>query len=109
LISLACLSATGFAFDLECSQIVKRWWAKDYATCIVTDFTITERGAVMNPSEYDDNDEIKELVIRNQTVHYVPTFTVKFAKRLKRLEIKRCGLKEVRKEDLEQFPQLKYL
>jgi hypothetical protein len=75
----------------------------------VDDLTITERGAVMNPSPYDDNNNIKGLEIENQIVHYVPKVTEKFAKRLEDLQIYVCGLKEVRKEDLEQFPQLKDL
>jgi Leucine-rich repeat (LRR) protein len=110
-VSLACASATGFAFDLECSETEK--WANTHdELCIVDNLNglkITERGAVMSPSQFDDVNKITWLVIRNQTVHYIPKFTVKLAKRLTFLVISRCGLKEVRKEDLKQFPQLKTL
>jgi hypothetical protein len=109
MISLACLSATGFTFDLKCSKLVEGWWGFDRLACIVDNLRITNRDAVISPSSYDDIDEIESLEIKEQTVHYVPKFTVKIAKRLKTLEIYDCGLKEVRKEDLKQFPQLKLL
>jgi Leucine-rich repeat (LRR) protein len=76
---------------------------------MVKKLRITDRGAVMNPSSYDENDDITNLGIYRQTVHYVPKFTVKFATRIKYLTILRCGLKEIRKEDLKQFPQLEKL
>jgi Leucine-rich repeat (LRR) protein len=109
LILLACISAMGFAFDLECSKIEKLWWDDAVLTCTVGNLTITNRVAVMDTSKYDDNDKIKTLDIVNQTVYYVPRLTGKMAKRLENLEISECGLKEIRKEDLQQFPQLKIL
>jgi hypothetical protein len=53
MISLAC-AATGFTFDLECSKLEQLWWTKGKLICTVD----TDRGAVMNPSPYDDNDAI---------------------------------------------------
>jgi hypothetical protein len=108
-LSLACLGSMGFAFDLECSRFLEGARFGDYLTCFVDNLTITHRDAVMNPSSYDDNDNFKSLTIRQQIVHYVPKFIEKFAKRLEYLTIYNCGLKEVRKEDLKQFPQLKIL
>jgi Leucine-rich repeat (LRR) protein len=109
LISLACLSSTGFAFDLKCKTIEKPPWTQVKLICNVINLKITDRGAVMSPSLYDDNDEIEGLNIEYQIVRYIPKFTVKLAKRLKLLRIDRCGLKRVRKEDLKQFPQLERL
>jgi hypothetical protein len=109
IILLACLSTTGFAFDLECSKLEKPIWAPDVLSCNVGNIKVTDRGAVMNAGLYDDNDKIKGLIIRVQTVHYVPKITVKMAKRLQLLLIEECGLKEIRKEDLKQFPELKIL
>jgi hypothetical protein len=63
----------------------------------------------MSPSTYDDNDEIEGLSMWHQIVHYVPKFTVKIRKRLHIIQIYGCGLKELTKEDLKQFPQLRHL
>jgi hypothetical protein len=115
MISLACLlvSATGFAFDLKCLKIYKAPPAADDGlSCTVHNkdaLSITNRSAVMSPSQYDDNDEIKGLGMYKKIVHYIPKFTEKIAKRLRILFIIGCGLKEVRKEDFKQFPQLKRL
>jgi hypothetical protein len=59
MISLAC-ATTGFTFDLECSKLEQLWWTKGKLICTVDaeNLTNTDRGAVMNPSPYDDNDAI---------------------------------------------------
>lgn len=47
--------------------------------------------------------------MRDETVHYLPTFEEELARRLEALRITCCHLKMIERENLEQFPQLRVL
>jgi Leucine rich repeat len=94
------------AFDLECFNFNV---TGSVSSCHAANLNVKEKYQIMNPHSIDAQDEVKGLVIRNQTVYYMPKFTDLLAQRLQVLYIENCRLKVVSKKDLEQFPHLKYL
>lgn len=96
-----CSCAVGLDFDLVCDSF------SDGVTCYVKNLNITERGDTMNPSSIDDDNQFEALMIEDQIVNFMPSFTDLLAQRLERLCVDSCHLKVITKEDLQQFPNLK--
>lgn len=78
-------------------------------TCHVESMNIMERGEIMNPNWIDNDNRVRKLKIFFQTVKFLPKFTVLLAQRLEIFQAHSCHLKIVSKEDLQQFPRLKFI
>jgi hypothetical protein len=63
----------------------------------------------MNPNWIDNDNRVRKLKIFFQTVKFLPKFTVLLAQRLEYFQVHSCHLKVVSKEDLQQFPRLKFI
>lgn len=98
---MTCLCTVGFAFDLKFVSTL------DGIALTVENLTVTERSEIMNQSSIDNDNRVKVMRISDQTVNFIPKFTELLAQRLTVLQVDRCHLKFVSKEDLRQFPQLK--
>lgn len=110
LMSLTCLCSSGFAFDLKCSKlVVECWLSGNVLTCHVKDLNVTKKGEIMNPIAIASYNQMKGLEIHEQIVHFMPKFTESLAQSLEALLVDSCHLKDVSKEDLQQFSPLKLL
>jgi hypothetical protein len=101
----------GLAFDLQCFWIYSGnvfYDGKDFNICIVQEnLEITQRNQQMTSASSISNlGEIKGLSFSFMTVNFVPKFDDVLAKNLKALVMRKCNLKEITREDLEQFPEL---
>jgi Leucine rich repeat len=99
----------GLAFDLQCSSIWmnKLIEGKMFNRCRVKNLQITQRGQEMTSAYLINNlSAIQGLYCYSLTVNFVPRIGDELAKHLKSLVIDWCHLKEIKQEDLEQFPEL---
>jgi hypothetical protein len=103
----------GMAFDLRCFTIytnVKPEIKKYNYCCAEQSLQITQRGQQMTSASSISNlNAIEGLEFFSMTVNFVPRFDETLAKNLKSLRITLCNLKEIKQEDLAQFPLMESL
>lgn len=104
----------GFSFDLKCLHLEDDHWSVGaILICHVHSLNIIARGEIMDTNWYNgkiSNDtRVNGVMIVHQIVNYMPKFSDLLAQRLEYLQVSNCHLKDISKQDLQQFPQLKYL
>jgi hypothetical protein len=101
------LSALGFAIDTQCSEIdiSDGTPGNEFNVCWLENLNITERGVqITSPSSLN---YINGLCMWETTVNFMPQFDKVLAKNMKMLVILGCHLKQVERNDVAQFPELK--
>jgi Leucine-rich repeat (LRR) protein len=99
----------GLAFDLKCWKIdvTVLFGGKSFNRCFVKNLQITQRGEKMtSKSSISTLSAIQGFYFNEGTVNFVPRVDDVPARNLKSLAIYHCHLKEIKREDLDQFPEL---
>lgn len=110
--SIACLSSTGFAFDLECQLTFDQNWdvIGIAYTCITTNMNIKQRNELMASADSVPTlDRVTAFMSQGATVHYMPKFHESLAQQLVVLKILQSHMKTIEQRDFKQFSNLRFL
>ena len=115
LLFVLCVTVGLNGFDLQCTFNNNSWTQiGSTVDCTVSNLQITTRNQIVSSVNGQDSKTFSDSNIRairviGQTVHYLPEGLGYFFPNLEAIQISSLSMKEVNREDLAQFPQLKVL
>lgn len=106
---IATIFSGSFGFDLKCEDVDLKT-CESFRCCIVNDLVITSPyDTITSVNGNTDPSDYYSLIIRNQTVKFVPGNIASFFPQLEELEISNSNLEWIEQENIKELTNLKTL